>query len=403
MSTPTAEPPPVEEIPDVENSFREFQNQMKAAAAAVQPEPEPAPEPEPEPEPAPEPEKIRKAVAKPLENVEPVKGDDPAFKLPIDDPDEEDEQPTADEEELPAHIKEGTAQAAAFRTMRKEKAEISRQLAAEREELQKYRSQVTELEGERIRREELETKLKEYETRLQVTRLEESDVFKSQVEKPLKDIASRANKIADRYGIETEALYTALETPDEDARRNLLKKLESGLDMDVDDKVEIRQLAKELLPLLTKRDELYTNADAALAELQALDERRAAEQAAARADERREATRQVADHLTRKIPILKSLEGFRFDDIVGSVAETDPDALDTHNKVYNALAGQALPKLVSRYAKAMSQIQDLSDELASYQAATPRPGAGGDPRPPADSDDDELPIAEKFRRDFGKR
>jgi hypothetical protein len=160
----------------------------------------------------------------------------------------------------------------------------------------------------------------------------------------------------------------------------------------------MRALAKEVLPLKARREELLANADKALAELDATKTRAEQEATLRAAEERKETVDKVAKHITTKLPFLKSLEGVDFDELVSSVKESDFNALDTPNKAYSQIAAQLLPQVIRSYDKAIKEVERLSDDIAKYRKQTPRvtPDFGGSP----DTGDEEDGLIERYRKQF---
>lgn len=391
----SAEPPP----PPIENALPvgavtedvsfvdSFQAFLETGAA---PTPAPAPEPEPKPKPAP------KAKVDPIKELDTaITDEDPdSMNLPIDDVD--DIEPAGDpEDDKDNPYNKGTPQHRRFAEMRKETGSLKTELEAERQTRTQLESRVKEIEAAAARAQELEDKIKGYEAKITVTNLTESEAYKEQIAKPLISILERSDAIAERCGIDRDELAAVLEISDEKERRAAFKELTSGIDVDPDDHVEMRALAKEVQPLKVRREELLANADKALAELDATKTRAEQEQTLRAADERKETVDKVAKHITAKLPFLRTLEGVDFDSLVNSVKESDFNALDTPNKAYSQIAAQLLPKLVKSYDAAIRQVEQLSDDLAKYRKQTPRFDAGFSSADAADDDEGFLERAKK--------
>jgi len=401
VSTATAtEPTPVV---STQNDIGTLDRLEQFKAALNTPAPAPVENKAPAQEPAATPAPAAKPSKDPLGDIAP-EPTDKTFNLPLDD---EDDAPVAtdEKEDLPDNIKEGTPQAAAFRTLRKEKQEIARQRDAFQAELDQLKTRSTELEGERTIREELEQKVKEYEAKLNVTRIEDSPVFQKAVTEPARKIGEATEKFASQYGVDLRQLDQVFDIADEGKRKVAFRELFSGMDIDPEDGMEIRALAKEFRTIVGKRDEILADSEKTLAELEAIQQRQHEREAALRADERRVTTKQVADHTLRKLPILKALEGFDFDKAAQGVGETDLDSLDLPNKAYNSMAGQALPKLAKAYQQAMKQLEEMSDELEKIRNSSPRPG-GSMPvsvsKTASSVSAEGETVVDRFKKTFGR-
>lgn len=388
-AAPTAEPTEASQDLSFVDSFQEF---LKGAPAS-QPEPTPDPTPASAPEPSP--------ATDPVEELSQAKDEiDPDLKLPIDDADEPVQPDVEGSEDNP--YDKGTPQHRRFEMMRKETATLKGNLDQERQTRQQLESRVREIEAAAARAEELEKRISEYEAKIAVTNLTESAAYRETIAAPLQDIIQRSDAIAERYGIDPDALADALEIADANSRREAFKKLTSGLDVDPDDHYEMRQLASELQPLKAKRAELLSKADEALAELEA-QKREAENQAALEAAKtRKEAVGKVADKVASQVPFIKTLEGLDYDKVVEDTRETDFDALNPPVKAYNHMAGLILPKAIKAISALNRQIEQLSDDLAAYKNQAPR--LTSDTSGARDSaGDDEDGLVERYQKTFARR
>lgn len=397
MDSEPAPPPPIEAALPAANPTEEV-SFVDSFQAFLETGSTPAPA-APAPEPAPEPKPVK--AAKPADPIKALDDaapqDDPdSMNLPIDNMGEADE-PEADSSEDNPYDK-GTPQHRRFEQFRKENGSLKTELDAERQTRTQLESRVKEIEAAAAKAQELEEKIKGYEAKITVTNLTESEAYQEQIAKPLIGILERSDAIADRYGIDRDELAETLEITDDGVRRKAFKELTSGLDIDPDDALEMRALAKEVLPLKARREELLANADKALAELDATKTRAEQAQTLRAIEERKETVDKVAKHIATKLPFLKSLEGVDFDELVSSVKESDFNALDTPNKAYSQIAAQLLPQVIRSYDKAIKEVERLSDDIAKYRKQTPRvtPDFGGSP----DTGDEEDGLIERYRKQF---
>jgi hypothetical protein len=398
MSTELAESPTIEgalpaATPTEDTSFVDsFQAFLATGSTPTPAAPAPAPEPKPV--------KTREARVDPIKELDTAAPeDDPdSMNLPIDavDNSEPGSDPEADKENP---YDKGTPQHRRFAEMRKEAGTLKSELDAERQTRTQLETRVKEIEATAARALELEEKIKGYEAKITVTNLTESEAYREQIAKPLVGILDRSDAIADRYGIDKDQLAETLEISDDNARRKAFKELTSGLDIDPDDALEMRALAKEVQPLKARREELLANADTALAELDANKTRAEQERTLQAVEERKATVDKVAKHITTKLPFLKTLEGVDFDGLVAGVKESDFDTIAPQNKAYSQIAGEIFPSLIRSYDAAIRQVEQLSDDLAKYRKQTPRvtPDFGGSP----DSGDEEEGLIDRFKKQFG--
>lgn len=318
-----------------------------------------------------QPSNPEKATTTPLQEINEVDtGEEDELNLPIDNEDETVVEDPENDRDNP--YDRGTPQHRRFAEMRKETSNIKKELDTERQTRTQLESRLQEIEAAAARAEELENKIKGYEAKITVTNLQDSEAYKEAIQKPLIRIIGRSDEIAERYGIDRDELADAIEIENEAERRKEFKRLTSGLDLDPEDQVEIRQLAKEIQPLKVRKAELLANADKALAELEFARDRDQQEQLLRSVEERKSTVDKVAKHITTKLPFLATLEGVKFEELVSQVKESSFDTLDTPNKAYSQIAAQLLPKLVKSHASLMRQVENLSDDLSKYRKQTPR-------------------------------
>ena len=322
---------------------------------------------------APTPEPVVTPAAPP---VAPVSTDPPViepeiseevdeFGLPIDKPVAEEEP--ADDQDAPADPKA----AHAFKSIRTElKSEKVARAAAEAR-LAEIESKLTEREAAAPELTELQTKVAEYEKLLSVTRLESSPAYIKTVEEPFQAVITRADEIAALYEIDNLELTKAIAIPDKKERAAALKDLLAGVDDD--DRLEVRELAREVEKISAKQAELIANADGALAELEAEAARSEASKVAARAVERKETVSKVIPHMAKRIPSFAP----QIEALAASLADTDLSARNTTRQVFDAAAGELLPVVIADRNKTLKMLQDALEENEKLRRATPGSGGGG--------------------------
>jgi hypothetical protein len=380
-AAPTPTPTPA---PSVTPSLLDQIKAARNGAPAAEPTKQEA-APVAETTPAPEPEKKPEPEAKPAkeENVDPLKEieseqEEPEFALPIDEEEEEDPAPAGEQKEG----EDNTPAGRRIEALKKEAKEYKRQLTERDAKIAQLESKTKESEGTVSELEALRNKVSEYETEFSVVKLEKTEAFQAAVAKPLAEIFKASDSIAERYNIDPNVLADTIGIKDVDQRRAAIKELTAGIEVDADDQYEIRKLADQLNPILAKRDDLYANADRALAELNAKREAASAAEIAAKAEERRKAAGVVANRVADKLSFVREIPGVDYDKLTQDVAETDFDALPNHDRAYDRLAGKLLPKFVKERAVMQSQLDALMDELEGYKKAEPAPGAGKQGIPP---------------------
>jgi len=350
-------PTNVDALPDATEPSS-FEASLEAAFASLdqapaEPEPEPAAEPEPEPEPAAEPEP--EPVAE--ESVEQDTGDQESD--PIEDLSEDigdDWTPKA------AHR---------FKELKTELKTNRSELEQLRQQSKEYESKIQELTGlvENKDVEQLQSKLAEYEQQQALSNLEQTQAYQTAVSEPLAALVEQADQIADKYEVDPDALVDIISLDDpQEQEEQLAELLPNASDRD---KARIFRIMEEVDPIIQRREQLYQNADEALAEAKQLEEQQLAANAAEQAQLRQNVTRNVVERVQQKLPFLKGIEGLDMQAIQQKAAETDPSVLHPVDHAYNAVSAQVFPTVVRQYLEMRKEVESLTDRLAEYEDAEP--------------------------------
>ena len=350
-------PTNVDALPDATEPSS-FEASLEAAfanldQAPAEPEPEPAAEPEPEPEPAAEPEP--EPVAE--ESVEQDTGDQESD--PIEDLSEDigdDWTPKA------AHR---------FKELKTELKTNRSELEQLRQQSKEYESKIQELTGlvENKDVEQLQSKLAEYEQQQALSNLEQTQAYQTAVSEPLAALVEQADQIADKYEVDPDALVDIISLDDpQEQEEQLAELLPNASDRD---KARIFRIMEEVDPIIQRREQLYQNADEALAEAKQLEEQQLAANAAEQAQLRQNVTKNVVERVQQKLPFLKGIEGLDMQAIQQKAAETDPSVLHPVDHAYNAVSAQVFPTVVRQYLEMRKEVESLTDRLAEYEDAEP--------------------------------
>lgn len=358
-----------------------FVNKPSEPEAPVSEDPEVKEAPEVKAKPAPKASPAKSGD--PLDELDEEDEEDSKAKLPIDDIDEEEDEP--EEDPKGKKPKDQLIRERRIEELTKEiKNTYKPKLQEAEETLRQKEARIQELEGFQDELEQLRKTKAEYEAEMSVVRLEKTDVFRKAVSEPLDNIEKEARAIADAYGIDEGKLWQAFGATQEVERRKLLKEATSGLDIDPDDAFQLRKLISDAQPVFQKRDELYSNADQALKELEAQREGDGRAQAAERAKLRESATELVVDRINKKLPFLEEIINKSSE----NVKAMDITTLDPEKQAYYALAGESFPKIAKEIIALRKERDSLLDDLEGYKKATPRvsgsrqveaPKRGGDP------------------------
>ncbi len=234
-----------------------------------------------------------------------------------------------------------------------------------------YQSKIKELTGlvENKDVEQLQEKLSEYEHQQALTNLEQTPAYYQAVSQPLEALVEQADQIADKYEIDSDALIDVLSLDDPQEQEEQLSHILP--DASDRDKARIYRIMEDIDPILQRREHLYANADAALAEAKQLQERQQAAFAADNAQLRQNITRNVVERVQQKLPFLQAIDGLDMSAIQQKASETDPSVLHPVDHAYNAVSAQVFPTVVRQYLEMRKEVESLTDRLAEYEEAEP--------------------------------
>ena len=240
-----------------------------------------------------------------------------------------------------------------------------------RQQSKEYESRIQELTGlvENKDVEQLQSKLAEFEQQQSLTNLEQTQAYKTVVSEPLAALVAQADQLADKYEVDPDSLIDIISLTDpKEQEEQLAELLPNASDRD---KAKIFRIMEEVDPLIQRREQLYQNANEALAEAKHLEELQLAASAAEQAKLRQNVTRNVVERVQEKLPFLKGIEGLDMQAIQRKAAETDPAALHAVDHAYNAVSAQVFPTVVRQYLEMRKEVELLTDRLAEYVDAEP--------------------------------
>ncbi len=240
-----------------------------------------------------------------------------------------------------------------------------------RQQSAEYQSKIQELTGlvENKDVEQLQERLAQYEQQQAMTNLEQTPAYYQAVSQPLEALVEQADQIADKYEVDSDALIDVLSLDDPQEQEEQLSELmPNASDRD---KARIYRIMEDIDPILQRREHLYSNADAALAEAKQLEEQQQAASAAENAQLRQNITRNVVERVQQKLPFLSGIDGLDMSAIQQKASETDPSVLHPVDHAYNAVSAQVFPTVVRQYLEMRKEVESLTDRLAEYEDAEP--------------------------------
>lgn len=258
-----------------------------------------------------------------------------------------------------------------FKQLKAELKEYKTETERLQQATKEYEARVAELDALAARNDPgpLEEKLREYERDLMFRDLEATDIYRRTIEEPITEIMQTVSKIAEDNRLDVDALVDILSLDDPRERKSQLGDFLIGVSDQ--DKIEIYMAARDLDPLMERRNALFDNVNEALNEAKMLDERHQKELLAQRAIERQEISTAVVNKVKEKLPFLKAAEGIDFAAIEKRAADLDPSVADPVDVAFGAVAAQLVPVLVREYAIMRKEVEALTDKLAEYDSAEP--------------------------------
>jgi hypothetical protein len=349
-------PTNVDALPDAAEPTS-FEASLEAAFANLDQapaEPEPVAEEPPAAEPEPEPVAEESSEEEQDTGNEEQESDDPIENLTEDIGDEWTPKAANRFKELKTELKTNRSELDQLRQQSKE-----------------YESKIQELTGlaENKDVEQLQERLAQYEQQQALSNLEQTQAYQQAVSQPLEALVEQADQIADKYEVDSDALIDVLSLDDpQEQEEQLSELLPNASDRD---KAKIYRIMEDIDPILQRREQLYENADAALAEAKQLEEQQSAVTAAENAQLRQNITKNVVERVQQKLPFLKGIEGLDMSAIQQKASETDPTVLHPVDHAYNAVSAQVFPTVVRQYLEMRKEVESLTDRLAEYEDAEP--------------------------------
>ena len=261
--------------------------------------------------------------------------------------------------------------ASRFKQLKSELKSSKSELDMLRQQQLEQQSKIKELTGltENKDVEQLQTKLADYEQQQMFTNLEATEAYKQAISEPLTSLMERAEQIADKYDADPDALVNVISIKDQDKQDEQLDELLP--DVTDRDKAKIYRIMEDVEPIVQRRQQMYENSEAALAEAKAVEEQKETQIAAEKARLRTNVTRNVVERVQQKLPFLSGLENLDMGAIQTKAAESDPSVIHPVDHAYNAVSAQLLPNIVRAYMSMRKENDLLTDRLADYETAEP--------------------------------
>ena len=137
------------------------------------------------------------------------------------------------------------------------------------------------------------------------------------------------------------------------------------------DRASIYNLINNIDPILSRRNHMWENAEAAFKEAELLAEQKSQQEAAENLRVRQEVAQNVAERVQQKLPFLSGVEGLDMKAIQEKAAEVDPSVMHPVDFTFNSISAQLLPTVVREFIAMRAENAALTDRLAEYEDAEP--------------------------------
>jgi len=261
--------------------------------------------------------------------------------------------------------------ASRFKQLKSELKQTSTELHQLRQQKEEYEQKIQELSGiaESKDVETLQQKIAQYEQEQMVSNLEATDAYQHAVAQPLETLISAAAEIADKYDADPDVLIDVMSMSDQDEQDTAINDLLHAASER--DRAKVYHLINQIDPLLSMRQTMVDNADAALKEAELLAERNQQAEAAENLRVRKEVAQNVAARVQQKLPFLSGIDDLDMAAIQQKAAESDPSVMHPVDFTFNSISAQLLPKVVREFVSMRAENAELTDRLAAYEGAEP--------------------------------
>lgn len=258
---------------------------------------------------------------------------------------------------------------------------IKQQREEARQEAQKHLSKLTELEtqvksfeAEKARLADLQKQVEKYEKEISSVRLESSPEYEKVIVEPSNRIRTEAMRLAAKYKLENTKLVDALSEADPSRQSDMTSELAAT--MNERDKMVFYTLVDDFNSVLSKREELTSNADAAWKEVESNRAREAEQAKKAAYDSWKSSGDKIWKAIEAKVPLgdVAKLETFK-----AEVASKPLSELPIDQQTYSVSAGFLLPHFVTAKANLEKKVAELEATLTKYTKAAPGAGGGSAP------------------------
>lgn len=277
-----------------------------------------------------------------------------------------------------------------FKIIKDENRTLKTELAATKAELEKAKVKGQVVGGDEITK--MQTQLEAANKRLAIFDVESTPEYQDTVSKPLNVITEFVETTADTFGLDADALIDALRQPDEKSQNAALDRILEDSNVPQRVKLKIYQAANDLPHIWQKRDELRTNAAAAMKEIEA---KRNADAAAADSEnltKHADALNEVWDKV--ELNVLKTLPDVDIEKVRTAVAGVKVKEMSPNSLAFALYAAVLLPQLQQKVLSLTTQKTAAEQKLARAKGATPGAGGGKQTPPAATNVTDDMSFAE---------
>lgn len=249
--------------------------------------------------------------------------------------------------------------------------ELRKSLKTMEDKLKEYESRPAAQQDESVVRAfeqqiaEREAKLQEYDEYFRMTRVEFTQEYQQLVEQPLTAIAEATEELAQRYGVNADALTDALAERDPKKQDEMLTDLIA--DFSPRDRNRLYNLADSAIEIYAKAESIRQHSAQALAEVEAREAADAQRAAFERGQVLTKANQEVLGMAEAKLAAL----GIDFAPIRPQVEAARIDTATPQEQAYATVAAAVLPQVLKTLNAQSAKVKELEASLSALNRAAP--------------------------------
>lgn len=276
-------------------------------------------------------------------------------------------------------------------------AELRQQLKEKEQELATIKSEgvnTDEMQQFKLKAEksdQLESRLKDLESRLSVVDFESTPEFARQVLEPFEEVAVLSETIEKANSLDKDAILNAVVNTDEAGQSAAIERLVEEHNLSRRDETRVYKMADKVLHINAKRDNLEQQATERLEELKQMEVTQEAQTMEQQRTKLRESVKSTFERYEGRLP------GFVTDDGKPNEAWTkmqsealDVDLSDYDDQAHAIFAANALPSVLEQVSSLSKELKEKNLLLSRMTKAKPKVSTPSSPTQKSDSNDSDT-------------